>query len=479
MEDRMGQESGRALQLVRQRLARLGVDLGIGEGAAEGAPDRFDRRRRRGLVERDAQAGVTDAEIDCLGRGARDDLGTLGAGIHADGVEEGVGLRRKAELAQAAGEHDGAAMDVARDLDEPLGAVIDRIHRRDHGEQHLRGADVGGRLLAADVLLAGLQCEAVGRHPARVDGEADDAAGQRALQRIAHRHIGRVRAAIAHGNAEALGRADRDIGAQLAGRGEQRQRQQVGGEDGNRTLRLQRRDGRTRITQCAGGARILQEPADDIGSFQVGRGIADDQGPAQRLGAGAHHSQRLRMHVLVDEEGFCLDLRVPLGERHGFGRRGRLIEQRGVGDVEPGEVADHGLEVEQRLQPALADLGLVGRVGRVPGRILQDVALDHRGQDRAGIALADQGGEDPVLTRELAHMRDRLGFAERLAEIERGGLPDRGRQRLRHQGVDAPGADGFEHCGDIARGRADVAAGERGGGVAVGLAVRGHHGSSL
>ena len=132
----------------------------------------------------------------------------------------------------------------------------------------------------------------------------------------------------------------------------------------------------------------------------------------------------------IDEERFCLRLRGALGQRHRFGRGGRLVEQRGVGDVEPGEIADHGLEVEQRLQPALADLRLIRRIGRVPGRVLQDVALDHRRQDRAGIALADQRGEHLVLRGELAHMRQRLGFAQRAAEIERRLLPDRGRQRL-------------------------------------------------
>jgi hypothetical protein len=38
-----------------------------------------------------------------------------------------------------------------------------------------------------------------------------------------------VRAAEAHRHAEALRVADRDVGAPFAGRGEQRQRQQVGG----------------------------------------------------------------------------------------------------------------------------------------------------------------------------------------------------------------------------------------------------------
>ena len=64
----------------------------------------------------------------------------------------------------------------------------------------------------------------------------------------------------------------------------------------------------------------------------------------------------------------------PMGQRHRFGCGGGFIEQRRVGQIKAGEVADHRLEVEQRLQATLADLGLVRRVGRVPGRVLQDVA---------------------------------------------------------------------------------------------------------
>ena len=58
---------------------------------------------------------------------------------------------------------------------------------RDHREQHLRGADVRRRLLAADVLLARLQREPVRRIAVRVDGHADEAARHRALECVARR----------------------------------------------------------------------------------------------------------------------------------------------------------------------------------------------------------------------------------------------------------------------------------------------------
>ena len=66
----------------------------------------------------------------------------------------------------------------------------------------------------------------------------------------------------------------------------------------------------------------------------------------------------------------------------------------------PGEVADHGLEVEERLEPTLADLGLVGRVRGVPGRVLEHVAQDHAGGVGAVVASADERGDHLVAIGE-------------------------------------------------------------------------------
>ena len=87
----------------------------------------------------------------------------------------------------------------------------------------------------------------------------------------------------------------------------------------------------------------------------------------------------------------------PAGHGHGLGGGGGLIEERGVGELQAGEVDHHLLVVEEGLQPALADLGLVGRVGGVPGRVLEQVAQDDGRGDGAVVAGADQRGGLAVL----------------------------------------------------------------------------------
>ena len=88
--------------------------------------------------------------------------------LDAQRVEEGVVAQRVAEALEAVGEGAGQLVDALRDAAQALGAVVDRVHARHDGEQHLRRADVAGRLLAADVLLAGLQRHAQRGLAARV-----------------------------------------------------------------------------------------------------------------------------------------------------------------------------------------------------------------------------------------------------------------------------------------------------------------------
>ena len=221
----MGQEGAGPLQLGGNRLARGRFDFRIRQRAAERAPHRLDDPRRGGLVDRDAELVVTDPQIDFFSEGTANDLTLLVAGGHRHGVEERLAVRRKAELAQARRQCRRAAMRGAGDVRQSLRAVIDRIHRGDHGEQHLRGADVGGRLFAADVLLAGLKRHPIGAIALGIHGHADEPAGRLPHVPLERREKRGVRTAVSQRHAEALRVAEDDVGAHLAWRGQQSQAQ--------------------------------------------------------------------------------------------------------------------------------------------------------------------------------------------------------------------------------------------------------------
>ena len=145
---------------------------------------------RRGLVERDAErVGVDDAEVDAPRRAPRPRSRRRAPGhAHGDRVEEVVvhdlDAPRRAGSRRA---RTRAGARATRSRAGPSAPWYDGVQAGDHREQHLRGADVARRLLAADVLLARLQREAVRGAALRVDRHADEPARQRALELVARR----------------------------------------------------------------------------------------------------------------------------------------------------------------------------------------------------------------------------------------------------------------------------------------------------
>ena len=339
--------------------------------------------------------------------------------------------------------------------------MVDGVHAGDDREQHLRRADVARRLLAADVLLARLQREAIRGVAVAVDGRADQAARHAALQGVGARHVRRVRPAVAHRHAEALGRSDGDVGAELARRREQGEREEIGRHGDADLLRAERRDQRAVIDDLAGRAGILQEHAEAVRRERL-PGTSHDDRDARGLCPRAHHGDRLRMAVVRHEERPALARRAPRGERHRFRRRRPLVEQRRVGHVEAGKVGDHGLEVEQRFQAALRDLRLVRRVRRVPRRVLEDVAQDHRRRVGAVITHADERPQHLVLRRQPPERGEDLGLVAHVRKVERPGVADRRRDQALHHLVERGEPELGEHRLLLRRARPDVPGRERG-----------------
>src|SRR5207237_6128061 len=96
-------------------------------------------------------------------------------------------------------------------------------------QQRLSGADVAGRLLAADVLLARLQRHAQRGVALRVDRYTDDPPRHVADVFVPGGEVGGVGPSISERHAESLGGSDGAIRAQLARRTERWQDGDVGG----------------------------------------------------------------------------------------------------------------------------------------------------------------------------------------------------------------------------------------------------------
>ena len=251
-----------------------------------------------------------------------------------------------------------------------------------------------------------------------------------------------MRAAIAHRHAKALRRAEHHIGAQLAGRRQQHQAEDVGADAGQCLLGMQLLDQRLDIADLAVGIRVLQQATEYLMVAEVIRRI-DHHLETKGFGAGLHHGNGLRVAVLVDEEQVALALGHALGHGHGLGRRGGFIEQRGTGQVEAGQVDAQLLEIQQRLQAALGDFRLVRGIGGIPTRVFQHVAQNHCRRQGAVVAHADQAGPQLILrgiTAELGQcgllvQRGRQGQRRLQVNGGRYGLSDQGGTAVQPQAL--------------------------------------------
>ena len=144
-----------------------------------------------------------------------------------------------------------------------------------------------------------------------------------------------MRAAVAHRHAEALRGADADVGAELARRHEQRQGEQIGGDDGNAAACVDGIDDRPQVMHGAGHAGILQQRGESVG-VAGGTGGAGDDGDAERRGARLHDFERLRQHVVGDEQAQRSRCSCGAADAQRQGHRlcggGGLVEHRGAGD---------------------------------------------------------------------------------------------------------------------------------------------------
>ena len=385
-----------------------------------------------------------------------------------DRVEERVVDDLHTATGQPCGHLLGAAMHPPRDRGQPIGTVIARVHRRHHRQQHLRGADIACRLVPPDVLFAGLQRQSVRRGPVGVERHSDEATGQLSGVLGVHGEIAGVRSPESHWHTESLGAAECDVGSDLAGRRDERHGEQVGADCDQRTTVVCLRDHVAPVDDGAAGARQLGDDPEELAFRQALPEVGLDDFDAERLGASGQHGGGLRVNVAVDDQPVRRPAHRPVHQGHRLGGRGALVEHRRVGDLESGEVTDHGLEVQQRLEPALADLRLIRRVSGVPRRVLKYVAAQHRWGQRVEVALPDHRHRDGVGVGERPQFCQRLVFGGRRRELIQTGchlirgqrVEDARGQRLVGELVERTHTDGRQHGGDGVGVRSDMARGE-------------------
>jgi hypothetical protein len=234
--------------------------------------------------------------------------------------------------------------------------------------------------------------------------------------------------------------------------------------DCERVVVRRHRGQRRSVLEHAEEVRLLEDHARRVlrrlpELVRIGRAVAVrnlDDLEAEPTCVGLHDLSRLRVEGLGED-----DLRPPrrvLRDVAGVGRDGGAVVAGRVGDVHAGELTDRGLVLEDRLQDALAHLGLVRRVGREELAACEDgvddcrhiVVVHARAEERELRAGVD------VARRELLEMGDELRFRKRRLERERPAEAHAGRDLLEEL-VDRRDTDGGQHLVAVARREREVA----------------------
>ena len=471
VERRMRQEAGCTGDRGRER-GGPGVGRGeaglerLGGGRAEEREQQLHLLERGGFVERDPDCVLVDgAHVDLLRLGGRV---YPGRGYAADGqrIEHRLGVYLCSRGPKPGGQDRGQQFHALRDSPQALRTVVDGVHRGHDGEQDLSGADVRRGLVAADVLLAGAEGEAHRRIALGILGNTNEPARHLTLEGVLGGEEAGMRTPEAHRHAEALGGADRDIGAELSRRAQQGEGEQVRRDDGIRARCVGGGEERLEVMDRTRGIRVLHEDPEAGRVRLKGAVIADDDFDAEGFRPGFHDVNRLGVTLLGDEERAVrsgITFLQAVAHHHRLGGGGAFVEHRGVRNLERSEIGDEGLEIEQRLEAALRDFRLVRGVGGVPAGILEDVALNHRGRERLVVTEPDETAVDTIVRRHGAEFGQRCVLADGSGQLQ-GATPNLRRHRGVGQRIDRAEAQQLEHRGRVGGVVTVVAAGERVGG---------------
>ena len=126
------------------------------------------------------------------------------AELNPDRVEEIVVRDLETELAQTLGQLGSGAMNALSNRPQPSWAVINRVHGRNNGQEDLSRTNIACGFVPADVLLAGLQGQAISWPALSIMRDSDEASRKMAFKLISRCHVGGMRSTKTEGNAESL-----------------------------------------------------------------------------------------------------------------------------------------------------------------------------------------------------------------------------------------------------------------------------------
>ena len=339
--------------------------------------------------------------------------------------------------------------------------MVNGIHARGDRKERLGRADVARRLLAPNVLLAGLQRHAKRAVAVNVLRHADDSPWQLAHVVVFAREVRGVRPAVTKRNAESLRASDRDVRAEFTRRREYGERENVGGHDGQCAVLFALRKERARVVEATVGFRILNDRRKNLRREVERRRVANDDANGEGVCARANDFDGRRVTCARDEDRVALvGAGEPVCEAHRFGGRGGFVEKRSVGDLEAGEVRYERLVIEKGLKATLGNFSLIGRVLRVPARILNHVAENDRGRDGAVETVADVAAPNVVHRAKLVRQRENLGFTNGRGNVESRVQANRAGHGFVDETRKGRRANGIEHLARCDGGRAQVPSGK-------------------
>ncbi len=389
-------------------------------------PSRRRRVVRLGVGQRQAgeDAALQQAAMDRAGvRDVDRELVEVGAGMEPAHADRG---QRRLELR-------GTRGTVRRHVAQPVRADGREVDRRREGEQGLVGADVAGRLVATDVLLARPERHDEGALAVEVGGHAHEAAGDLADERVGRGQDAQVRAAVLRRDPERLALAGGDVRPVGARRGEDGQRHRLDDcdEEGARGMGELADTGHgfeqaqeVRVRGDDAGDRPVRVGEEPLERREVRRAGVVSLGdewdllelqPAREV--GREGLAVVRMDAAADEDPLAAGR--PAGHEGRLGRGGSAVVVRGRDDVEVDELGEQGLVLVDGLQRPLAHLGLVRGIGRVP------LAAQEELVDRGRTPMAvDPGAQEarqvgPVAPGEALQPRGELQLGLGVGQVER------------------------------------------------------------